>query len=61
LGDADAVIALTPSPSPAVNEKVHVDFGVAEVWWPVWLPVRSTHLASEEVFSVNVRAPPFLA
>ena len=61
FGLASAVIVATPSPDPAENGNVHVDFAVLDVCWAECAPVIVTHLVSELVFTVRVSAPPFFA
>jgi hypothetical protein len=61
FGEALAVTVFTPSPVPATRENVHDDLAVVDVWRVVKAPVSSTHLVSDDVVTVSVSAPPFLA
>ena len=62
FGDAATVKAWAPSPAGAVVVNVQLLFAVEDVWrGSVAAPVTSTHLVSELVTTVSVRAAPCLA
>jgi hypothetical protein len=61
LGAAAAVTDWTPSPLPAVKLNVQLDLALLDVCRAVKAPVTCTHFVSEEVLTVKVSAPPFLA
>ncbi len=61
FSEAVAVTLCAPLPEPAVVVKVHADFAVADVWWPVKAPATSTQFVSLLVLTVRVTVAPCLA